>query len=138
MLQSSHKATRAILFAALIFILPIASAHANPITYTLSGNGAGTINGTAFSGDFSFVLNSDTTDVGPLGTEFLNTTLTGTFAENGNTFTVDPGPGFISNPDPANPRVGLSNGSVTSLLVFQDNAFSGYNLATSVTASSSD
>ncbi len=82
MLQNHQKTNRAILFAALIFI-PIAAAHANSITYTLSGNGAGNINGTAFSGDFSFVLTSDTADVSPFGTEFLNTTLAGTFSQNG-------------------------------------------------------
>jgi hypothetical protein len=137
MLQTSQKITRTILLAALTFILPIA-AHANPITYTFTGDGAGTINGTAFSGAFSFVFTSDTTDVAPFGSEFLNSTLAGTFSQGGNNYTLGPIFGIIANPDPANPRVGFSNSSISSLLVFQDSAFAGYGLNTSLTASSSD
>ena len=137
MLQNRQKTTRAILFAALTFILPIA-AHANPITYTFTGDGAGTVNGTAFTGAFSFVFTSDTTDVAPFGSEFLNSTVAGTFSQGGNSYTLGPIFGVLVNPDPANPRVGFFNSDLTSNLVFQDSAFSGYGLTTALSASSTD
>ncbi len=137
MLQTSQKIARAILLSAFVLIAPIA-AHANPIIYTFTGNGGGTINGTAFTGAFSFVFTSDTTDVAPFGSEFLNSTLAGTFSEGGNSYTLGPIFGIIVNPDPATPRLGFSNSDVTSLLIFQDSAFTGYGLKTSLTASSSD
>jgi hypothetical protein len=136
MLQTCQKTTRAVLFAALIFIVPIA-AHANPITYTFSGTGAGTVDGTAFSGAFSFQFTSDTSDVAPFGSEFINSTLSGTFSEGGNNYTVDPIFGIIVNPDPGTPRIGFFNTDITSALVFQSSALDGYDLATALTASSS-
>ena len=134
----NRGAARTAFLAALSCILPIAAAHAEPITYTFSGDGAGTINGVAFSGDFSMVLTSDTSDVTPFGSEFLDSTLTGTFSEGGDTYTIGDLFGIIANPDSSTPRVGISNADVTSLLVLQDNSLIGYDLTTSVTASSSD
>ena len=69
---------------ATMLFLPTVAAYAETITYTFSGDGAGTINGNAFSGDFSFVFTSDTSDVAPFGSEYINQTLAGTFTEDSN------------------------------------------------------
>jgi hypothetical protein len=133
--------TRATLLAALSCILPVAAAHATPIVYTFSGVGGGTINGTAFTGDFSVVFDSDTTAVQPFGSEYIVSNVGGTFTEGSSTYTMDPIFGIIANPDPAFPRVGFFNSDITNGLLINNNAFAGYNLATSigpVTAPSSD
>jgi hypothetical protein len=129
---------RAALLAALSCMLPIAAAHATPVTYTLSGNGAGAINGTAFSGNFSFVFGSDTTDVAPFGSEFIDNTFTAaTFSEGGTNYTVGPIFGIIA--DPISPGfAGILNPNVSSALVVTDGDLVGYNLLSSLIASSTD
>jgi PEP-CTERM motif len=135
----TYKITRAALLAALICTLPAIAAHASPVTYTLSGNGAGTINGTAFSGNFSFVFNSDTTDVAPFGSEFIDNTFTAaTFSEGGTNYTVGPIFGIVANPVSPVGFVGILNPSVSSALVVTDGDLVGYNLLSSLTASSTD
>ena len=130
---------RAALLAALSCMLPIAAAHATPVTYTLSGNGAGTINGTAFSGNFSFVFASDTTDVTPFGTEFIDNTFTAaTFSEGGTNYTLGPILGIIANPVSPAGFAGILNPNVSSALVVTDGDLVGYNLLSSITASSTD
>jgi hypothetical protein len=126
------KLIRAALVAAMSCMLPIAAAYADPVTYTFSGDGGGTINGVAFSGDFSFVFTTDTTDIQPFGSEFIIPDATGTFTEGGNNYTVDPIFGIIGNPDPATPRVGFFNSDVTNGLTLNNNAFAGYDLSTSI------
>ncbi len=121
---------------ATMLFLPTVAAYAETITYTFSGDGAGTINGNAFSGDFSFVFTSDTSDVAPFGSEYINQTLAGTFTEDSNIYTVDGIFGIIGNPDPAFPRVAFFNPTISSGFGLQDSGLTGYNLATSITASS--
>jgi len=133
-----NKITRAALLAALTCMLPAIAAHAATITYTLSGDGTGTINGTAFSGDFSFVFVSDTADVAPFGGEFLDNSFTSaTFSEGGNNYAVGPIFGIVVNP--VTPGfAGILNPSVSSALVVTDSNLIGYNLLSSITSSSGD
>ena len=141
MFQTETANRKKMILMALLAVLVLfasAAAYAEPITYTFSGAGAGTINGTAFSGDFSFVFTSDTADVATFGTEFIDQTLAGTFTEGNTSFTVDPIFGIIVNPAAGTPRLGFFNPAISSALVLQNNNFIGYDLTTSISASSSD
>jgi hypothetical protein len=136
---TSKKLTRVTLLAALICIAPAVAAHASPATYTLAGDGAGTINGNAFSGDFSFVFTSDTTDVAAFATEFIDNTFTAaTFSEGGNNYTVGPIFGVLVNPTVSPGFAGILNPSITSALVVTDDDLAGYDLTSSITANSTD
>jgi hypothetical protein len=121
------------LVATLICMLPIASAHATPVTYTFSGDGGGTINGIAFDGPFSFVFDSDTTDIAPFGSEFIDSTFTSeTFSEGSTDYTLGPILGIIVNPATGFPRVGFFNSDVSSGFTIDSNSFIGYGLVTSL------
>jgi len=129
----NRKLIRILLAAAMTSILPIAAAHASPMNYTFSGTGAGTINGSSFTGAFTFVFEGNTTNIVPFGTEWQLPNIGGTFTEGGTTYTLDPLTfGIIANPDPANPRVGFFNNDISNGLVMNNNSFAGYNLSTAL------
>jgi hypothetical protein len=132
-LMNWKKPTRAVLVAALSCMLPLAAAHATPMDYTFAGTGGGTIDGTAFTGAFTFVFVGNTTNIVPFGTEWQLPNVGGTFTEGGTAYTLDPiSFGIIANPDPAFPRVGFFNNDISNGLVINNNAFAGYNLATAL------
>jgi hypothetical protein len=140
-LMKRKTLTRAALMAALSCMLPLAGAHAIPMDYTFTGTGGGTINGTAFTGTFTFVFDGNTANIAPFGSEFILPNVGGTFSEGSNTFTLNPIFGIIANPDPSFPRVGFFNSDITNGLVINNNAFAGYGLGTSlgpITAPSGD
>lgn len=121
---------RSVLLATVIGVLPVVTAHASSMDYTFTGTGGGTINGTAFTGTFTFVFDGNTANIAPFGSEFILPSVGGTFSEGGVTYTLDPIFGIIANPDPSFPRVGFFNSDITNGLVINNNAFAGYNLAT--------
>jgi hypothetical protein len=123
--------TRAALIAALSCVLPLAAAHATPMDYTFTGTGGGTINGTAFTGTFTFVFDGNTANIVPFGTEWELPNVGGTFTEGGTTYSLDPiSIGIIVNPDSSFPRAGFFNNDVTNGLTMNNSAFAGYDLAT--------
>lgn len=127
----NRKLIRTLLAAAMTSILPVAAASATPMDYTFSGTGAGTINGSSFTGAFTFVFDGDTTNIVAFGTEWQLPNIGGTFTEGGTTYTLDPlNFGIIANPDPANPRVGFFNNDISNGLVMNNNSLAGYNLST--------
>jgi hypothetical protein len=130
LLMNVKTLTRAARLAALSCMLPLAAAHATPMDYTFTGTGGGTINGTAFTGTFTFVFDGNTTNIAPFGSEFILPNVGGTFSEGGITYALNPIFGIIANPDPSFPRVGFFNSDITNGLVLNNNGFAGYNLAT--------
>jgi hypothetical protein len=131
-LMNRKTLTRAALIAALSCMLPLAAAHATPMDYTFTGTGGGTINGTAFTGTFTFIFDGNTANIAPFGSEFILPNVGGTFSEGGTTYTLNPIFGIIANPDPSFPRVGFFNSDITNGLVINNNAFAGYGLGTSL------
>lgn len=123
---------RTALAAAVIGILPVAAAHANPMDYTFTGTGGGTINGTSFTGAFTFVFEGDTTNISSGGGEFFLRNIGGTFSEGGTTYTFDSDVTLVSNADPAFPRTTFFNPDFTNGLGINDPALTGYNLASSI------
>lgn len=123
---------RSALVAAVIGILPVAAAHANPMDYTFTGTGGGTINGTSFTGAFTFVLEGNTTNIIPSGGEFFLTNVAGTFSEGGTTYTLSSGVTLVANADPSFPRIAFFNSDFTNGLGINNNALAGYNLATAI------
>jgi hypothetical protein len=67
--------------ASCVALLFASAANASPIEYIFTGTGTGTVNGVAFSGDFSISAAADTLGITSGGGEFRNTPTSVTFIE---------------------------------------------------------
>jgi PEP-CTERM motif len=131
-ISRKRKLVRSALIAAVIGTLPIVAAHATPMDYTFTGTGGGTINGTSFTGAFTFVLEGDTANIIPSGGEFFLPIVAGTFTEGGTTYTLGSGVDVVSNADPSFPRITFFNPDFTNGLGINDSTLTGYTLATAI------
>jgi hypothetical protein len=115
----------------------VALAFSNPvragmITYTFSGVGNGTVDTTAWSGDFTFKFTADTANIfGPSGGEFFQFNLGGTFSEGSYSATLLADNIVVVNNDPNFPRLGFFNSAVDNGGVIQNSTFTTYDLSTS-------
>ncbi len=106
-------------------------ARAGAITYTFSGVGNGTVDATAWSGDFTFVFTADTSNITSSPLEFYQRNIGGTFSEGSysaalladNIVTVDTDPSF--------PRLGFFNSVASNGGTIQNSTFTTYDLSTS-------
>jgi PEP-CTERM motif len=131
------KLTRAVLIPAVGCILPLTAAHADPVTYTFTGTGGGTITGgngasSPFSGIFTFIFTGDTTNVDTsdsAGGFFSYNDIGGTFSEGGTTYTLAADNEVSISTDPAVP------GFVPTIGFLNNDGFNGFGLASSDLAS---
>ncbi len=108
------------------------AAQATPITYTFTGTGDGTVNGTAFSGQFSFVFNADTSSIDTTAAPYYyQRNIGGTFTEGSFTANLTPTNTVVATADATFPRITFFNADVTDELGFQDPSLASYQLATS-------
>jgi hypothetical protein len=118
--------------AASLTALAVDAAHATPATYTFSGNGAGVIEGTSFSGPFSFVLSSDTNAIDTSGAPFYRlTNVGGTFTEGSTSVTLAPTITIVATADPSTPRINFFNATFDNGLGMNDPSLASYDLSTS-------
>ncbi len=121
--------------AAIVLLTAGSTTRAALITYTFSGVGNGTIDETAWSGDFTFVFSGDTANVsGPSGGEYYQYALGGTFSEGSYNATLDANNTIVVNTDPSFPRLGFFNSTVDNSGLIQNSAFASipYDLSTSI------
>jgi hypothetical protein len=124
------KLTRAVLIPAVGCILPLTAAHADPVTYTFTGTGGGTITGgngasSPFSGIFTFIFTGDTTNVDTsdsAGGFFSYNDIGGTFSEGGTTYTLAADNEVSISTDPAVP------GFVPTIGFLNNDGFNGFGL----------
>jgi hypothetical protein len=127
------RAILAIAAAAISGLVFAISAQAEPITYTFTGVGDGTVDGAAWSGGFTFVFKGDTSNiVGPSGGEFFQFNLGGTFTEGGFSAPLVANNLVVVNTDPSFPRLGFFNSTVDNGGVIQKSVFPTYDLSTSI------
>jgi hypothetical protein len=109
-----------------------ASANATPIDYIFTGIGSGSVGTTSFTDStFTFTFMFDTVNVpGLTGGETEITGIGGTFTEGSFTETLKADNFVIDNTDPATPRVGFFNSTVSDGIVIQNPAFETYFLKT--------
>jgi PEP-CTERM motif len=131
-INRKRKLIRSVLVVTMTGMLSVVAAHASPMDYTFTGTGGGTINGTAFTGAFTFALEADTTNIIPSGTEFFLTNVAGTFSEGGTTYTLGSGVDIVANPDLSFPRIAFFNSDFTNGLGINNSALAGYSLASAI------
>jgi hypothetical protein len=123
-------------YASLILAAVVLSAgwaHADAVTYTFSGTGAGTVNGTAWSGAFSVVLTGDTTGItSSPGPFFRLNGLGGTFTEGAVNATLAPTITIVSSAGMGLDLINFFNATFNNGLGLFDPALAGYDLATSI------
>lgn len=115
--------------------LAMQPALADPITYTFAGQGSGTLDGAAFSGDFTFSVNGDTANVDATGAPFFRISgLGGTFSQGLFSAELDPSMLIVGTADPAFnlQRINLFNGAVTNGIGMVDPALVNFHLDTSI------
>jgi hypothetical protein len=128
-----RKLTSAILAAAAIGLISVGTAHATPATYTFTGTGAGTANGSSFNGAFSFVFTADTAAIDTSGAPFFRlNNVAGTFTEGAFSATLTPAVTIVATADATIPRINFFNATFDNGLGFQNPALAGYNLSTSI------
>lgn len=115
----------------MVWLMLGVSAQAEPVTYTFTGDGNGTVGTTAWSGDFTFVFTTDTSNITSGGGEFFQRNIGGTFTEGSFTGTLLTDNTVVVNNDPATPRVGFFNSLFDNGGTIQDNTLTTYQLATS-------
>jgi len=114
-------------------LLPVCAAHATPITLTFTGNGSGSINNTAFNGDFSFIFTADTTNIDSSAAPFYYLhNIGGTFSEGAYTATLTPTVTIVATEDAAFPRINFFNNDVTLGLGLNNSALATYSFLTSI------
>jgi hypothetical protein len=119
-------------------VLSAASARADILTYTFSGDGTGDIiNGsttTAFNGDFTFTVTGNTASILPSGGEYFLYDVGGTFTEGSFSATLDPTASLVVNPSfPAGEGAALLfNSDFSNGVTVYAAALAGYNLATPI------
>jgi hypothetical protein len=133
-LLNSSRLIRGALVAAVIGVLPIAAAHATPITYTFTGVGSGTANGVAFTDtDFTFVFTADTSNIDASGAPFFDLHgVGGTFTEGSYSATLAPTVTIVATEDASFPRINFFNADVTNGLGLNNSALATYDLSTSI------
>jgi len=107
-------------------------ARAGAITYTFSGVGNGTVDATAWSGDFTFVFTADTANITSGGGEYFQRNLGGTFSEGGYSAALVADNTVVVNDDPSFPRLGFFNSTFDNGGVIQNSIFTTYALSTSL------
>jgi len=110
-------------------------ALADPITYTFAGQGSGTLDGAAFTGDFTFSVNGDTANVDATGAPFFRIAgLGGTFNQGAFSAALDPSLLIVGTADPAFnfQRINLFNGAVSNGVGMVDPALAAFHLDTSI------
>ncbi len=107
------------------------SARAGEITYTFSGVGNGTVDATAWSGDFTFVFTADTANITSGGTEFFQRNIGGTFSEGSYSAALLADNTVVVNTDPSFPRLGFFNSTFDNGGTIQNSTFTTYDLSTS-------
>lgn len=112
-------------------VLSAGWAHADAVTYTFSGTGAGTVNGAAWSGAFSVVLTGDTTGITSSPGPFYRLSgLGGTFTEGAVNATLSPTITIVSSA--GLDLINFFNATFDNGLGLSDPGLAGYNLATSI------
>ncbi len=106
------------------------AARADVVTYTFSGAGNGTVDTTAWSGDFTFTFTADTSNITSGGGEFFQRNIGGTFSDGSFSGSLLVNNTLAVNNDPANPRIGFFNSTIDNGGTIQDSSFSAYQLAT--------
>jgi PEP-CTERM motif-containing protein len=113
-------------------VLVCGAAHATPAIYTFAGDGAGTINSTAFNGLFSFVFTADTTAIDSSGAPFFRlNNVGGTFTEGATSVTLTPTVTLVATADAATPRINFFNATFDNGLGINDPSLASYDLSTS-------
>jgi hypothetical protein len=118
--------------AALALTIALSTAQATPISYTFTGIGAGTADGNAFNGSFSFVFSADTANIDASGAPFYNLSgVSGVFSSGSFTATLAPTVFIVATADPNFPRINFFNAAVTNGLGMNDPSLASFSLATS-------
>ncbi len=107
-------------------------ARAGVITYTFSGVGNGTVDTTAWSGDFTFVFTADTANITSGGGEYFQRNIGGTFSEGSYSATLVADNTVVDNTAPSTPRLGFFNVTFDNGGTIQNSTFTTYNLSTSL------
>ncbi len=107
-------------------------ARAGAITYTFSGVGNGTVDATAWSGDFTFVFTADTSNITSSPLEFYQRNIGGTFSEGSYSATLVADNTVVDNTAPSTPRLGFFNVTFDNGGTIQNSTFTTYNLSTSL------
>ena len=115
----------------MVCLMVAVSAQAGPITYTFTGVGNGTVDTAAWSGDFTFVFTTDTSNITSGGGEFFQRNIGGTFFDSSFTGTLLTDNTVVVNNDPATPRVGFLNSVFDNGGTIQNSTLTTYQLATS-------
>ena len=115
---------------AMVCLMIAAPAHAGPITYTFTGVGNGTVDQTAWSGDFTFVFTTDTANITSGGGEYRVDGIGGTFSEGSFSGTLLSDNAVVVNNDPATPRVGFFNSLFDNGGTIQNSTLTTYHLDT--------
>ena len=126
------KSVKLVAGATLVVVLACGAAHATPATYTFAGDGAGTVNGTAFTGLFSFVFTADTTAIDTSGAPFYRlNNVGGTFTQGVTSVTLTPSVTLVATAAAATPRINFFNATFDNGLGINDPSLASYNLSTS-------
>jgi hypothetical protein len=112
----------------LAFSMP---ARAGMVTYTFNGVGNGTVDSTAWSGDFTFVFTADTSNITSGGGEFFQRNIGGTFTQGSFSATLNADDTVVVNNDPSTPRLGFFNSTFDNGGTIQNPLFTTYDLSTS-------
>jgi hypothetical protein len=127
------KLTSAILAAAVIGLVTVGTADATPATYTFTGTGAGTANGSSFNGGFSFVFTADTAAIDTSGAPFFRlNNVAGTFTEGAFSATLAPTVTIVASADPSLRLINFFNATFNNGLGLGNPALAGYDLSTSI------
>lgn len=113
------------------WLIAAVSVHAEEVTYTFTGVGNGTVDGSAWSGDFTFVFKADTSNITSGGGEFFQRNIGGTFSNSSFTGTLNSDDTVNVNNDPATPRVSFFNSSFDNGGTIQNSTLTSYHLDTS-------
>jgi hypothetical protein len=125
-----------LIFAAFILaaaVVSAGSAKADTVTYIFTGNGGGTVNGTAWSGAFSVVLTGDSTAItSSPGPFYRLSNIGGTFSEGSVTATLSPTITLVSSAGMGLDLINFFDSTFTNGLGLMNSALAGYDLATSI------
>jgi hypothetical protein len=105
--------------------------RAEPITYTFTGVGSGTVDANPWSGDFTFAFTGDTKNITSGGGEVFQLSIGGTFSEGSYTATLLADNVVGVNNDPSFPRTGFFNSTIDDGGTIQNSSLTTYELATS-------
>jgi hypothetical protein len=112
-------------------VLSAGWARADAVVYTFTGTGAGTVDGSAWSGAFSVVLTGDTTGITSSPGPFYRLSgLGGTFTEGAVNATLSPSITIVSSA--GLDLINFFNSTFDNGLGLSDPGLAGYNLATSI------